>query len=146
MSPCSKSNQVNVQDTESSAIHQIPQEYIYYFINSNGLNDPTSDTGNLVWGPQTYGSYMRISAFYGGIGIFDPTSPIQPINFAERELSGYTTEWSLSSEGQLLLNGASQFYGHYLQAPFWNYDALFWGFGGNHLPSNTSKVTLWKYP
>jgi hypothetical protein len=113
-------------------------------LNSTYRNDPTSDTGNLVFGPHTFGAYYTI---YGGIGIFDPTSPIQPINFGgSRELSGYTTEWSLSSEGQLLLNGASQFYGHYLQAPFWNYDALYWGFGRTHLPSNTSKVTLWKYP
>jgi hypothetical protein len=92
---------------------------------------------------------MRISAFYGTVGVFDPTSPIQPIYFElGREESGYTTEWSLSAGGQLLLAGASQFYGHYLQAPFWNYDALFWGFGGNstQLPSNTSAVTLWKYP
>jgi len=128
---------------------QIPQQDINYYINSTSLSDPNSDTGNWVWGEQVLGGYMRYSAFWGSIQIYDPTSPIQPIYWEyNRETNGYATEWSLSSEGQLLLNGRSQFYAQEFHAPMWNYDALFWDFGAGSaiINGNASTVTLWKYP
>ena len=107
-------------------------------------NLPNHDTAYLEWGPQ-----IAYPALFGSLEIIDPLSPIAPFYFLRwnQGLSSWTSKFSFTPEGQLLLEGQSKFYVKKLGNPYWwGGPVLFWGIGDPGNDPSVAKVTVWRNP